>query len=159
MDSQLLKEVIKNQRKMLKEVQKIDRKCNQIELCQNTLFKKIMGKEFDLMEMALEEMKKVTVFYDKAIKKYDISNLSISNLDKQCKKTIKHELKYDEISKCTKKLTGDMKIIEDFLNALTPNEENYALEESASNLWKELENYLNNYDLHQTNHPHDFSGN
>lgn len=88
-----------------------------------------------------------------------MSNLSISNLDKQCKKTIKNELKYDEISKCTKKLTGDMKIIEDFLNALTPNEENYALEESASNLWKELENYLNNYDLHQTNHPHDFSGN
>ena len=64
MDPQLLKEVIKNQRKMLKEVQKIDRKCNQIELCQNTLFKKIMGKEFDLMEMALEEMKKVTVFYE-----------------------------------------------------------------------------------------------
>ena len=76
MDS-LLKEVIVNQREMLKEVKKIYGRCNQIELCQNTLFKKIMGKEFDLMEMALEEMKKVTLFYDKAIKKYNMSNLSI----------------------------------------------------------------------------------
>ena len=130
---------------MLKEVKKIYGRCNQIELCQNTLFKKIMGKEFDLMEMELEEMKKLIVFYHEAITKYNMTNLSISNLDKQCKNEIKNELKYDEISKCTEKLTDNMKIIEDFLNALTPNEENYDLE-------KDLENYLDNY-------PHDFSGN
>ena len=56
---------------------------------------------------------------------------------------------------------GNMKIIEDFLNPLTPNEENYVAQQSPEtyDLEKELENYLDNYDLHQTNHHHDFSGN
>ena len=133
MDSGLLNEVIKNQKKMLKEVKKIDGKCSQIKLCQDSLLKKIMGKEFD----GLEEMKKVSVFFDKAIKKYNMKDLSISNLNKNCKKKIKNEMKYDEISKCTQELKGNIKIIEEFFTALTPDEEpeNYDLQ-------KELENYL-----------------
>ena len=154
MDPQLEK-IMENQREMLKEMKKIDGKCDQIELCLNKLSKKNKGEEFDSMEIAIVEMKKIVLFYDEAIKK--LSDSSISNLHK---KTIKNELKYDEISKCTRELMGNMKIIEDFFNAY---QENYVAQQSPQQspdtheLEKDLGVYLENHHHYQTSNSSGFS--
>jgi hypothetical protein len=135
MESKLLKKIIKNQRIMMKKQRKTDGRCNQIELRQNTLYRNIMRGNYNLMEIAVEEMKKVDLFYSGLIKKYRMKDLSASS--EQCKRMIKSEIKYGEVSKHTQELKVNMKIIDgffgaDFSGVVEPGEEN----DPEKNIWK-----------------------
>ena len=146
MESKLLKKVIKNQRIIMKKQRKTDGRCNQIELRQNTLYRNIMRGNYNLMEIAVEEMKKVDLFYSGLIKKYRMKDLSASS--EQCKRMIKSEIKYGEVSKHTQELKVNMKIIDgffgaDFSGVVEPGEENYDLEKDVEDdLEKNMEDDL-----------------
>ena len=174
MESKLLKKIIKNQRIIMKKQRKTDGRCNQIELRQNTLYRNIMRGNYNLMEIAVEEMKKVDLFYSGLIKKYRMKDLSASS--EQCKRMIKSEIKYGEVSKHTQELKVNMKIIDgffgaDFSGVVEPGEENDPeknmeddlekdVEDPEKNmgdedgesydLEKDLEDCIDNYSLQQT---------
>ena len=142
MESKLLKKVIKNQRIIMKKLRKTDGRCNQIELRQNTLYRNIMRGNYNLMEIAVEEMKKVDLFYSGLIKKYRMKDLSASS--EQCKRMIKSEIKYGEVSKHTQELKVNMKIIDgffgaDFSGVVEPGEENDPEKNMEDDLEKDVE--------------------
>ena len=142
MESKLLKKVIKNQRIIMKKQRKTDGRCNQIELRQNTLYRNIMRGNYNLMEIAVEEMKKVDLFYSGLIKKYRMKDLSASS--EQCKRMIKSEIKYGEVSKHTQELKVNMKIIDgffgaDFSGVVEPGEENDPEKNMEDDLEKDVE--------------------
>jgi len=142
MESKLLKKVIKNQRIIMKKQRKTDGRCNQIELRQNTLYRNIMRGNYNLMEIAVEEMKKVDLFYSGLIKKYRMKDLSASS--EQCKRMIKSEIKYGEVSKHTQELKVNMKIIDgffgaDFSGVVEPGEENDPEKNMEDDLEKNVE--------------------
>ena len=142
MESKLLKKIIKNQRIMMKKQRKTDGRCNQIELRQNTLYRNIMRGNYNLMEIAVEEMKKVDLFYSGLIKKYRMKDLSASS--EQCKRMIKSEIKYGEVSKHTQELKVNMKIIDgffgaDFSGVVEPGEENDPEKNMEDDLEKDVE--------------------
>ena len=130
----------------MKKQRKTDGWCNQIELRQNTLYRNIMRGNYNLMEIAVEEMKKVDLFYSGLIKKYRMKDLSASS--EQCKRMIKSEIKYGEVSKHTQELKVNMKIIDgffgaDFSGVVEPGEENYDLEKDVEDdLEKNMEDDL-----------------
>ena len=158
----------------MKKLRKTDGRCNQIELRQNTLYRNIMRGNYNLMEIAVEEMKKVDLFYSGLIKKYRMKDLSASS--EQCKRMIKSEIKYGEVSKHTQELKVNMKIIDgffgaDFSGVVEPGEENDPeknmeddleknVEDPEKNmgdedgesydLEKDLEDCIDNYGLQQT---------
>jgi hypothetical protein len=142
MESKLLKKIIKNQRIIMKKQRKTDGWCNQIELRQNTLYRNIMRGNYNLMEIAVEEMKKVDLFYSGLIKKYRMKDLSASS--EQCKRMIKSEIKYGEVSKHTQELKVNMKIIDgffgaDFSGVVEPGEENDPEKNMEDDLEKDVE--------------------
>jgi phosphopantothenoylcysteine synthetase/decarboxylase len=142
MESKLLKKIIKNQRIIMKKQRKTDGRCNQIELRQNTLYRNIMRGNYNLMEIAVEEMKKVDLFYSGLIKKYRMKDLSASS--EQCKRMIKSEIKYGEVSKHTQELKVNMKIIDgffgaDFSGVVEPGEENDPEKNMEDDLEKDVE--------------------
>ena len=142
MVSKLLKKIIKNQRIIMKKLRKTDGRCNQIELRQNTLYRNIMRGNYNLMEIAVEEMKKVDLFYSGLIKKYRMKDLSASS--EQCKRMIKSEIKYGEVSKHTQELKVNMKIIDgffgaDFSGVVEPGEENDPEKNMEDDLEKDVE--------------------
>jgi len=142
MESKLLKKIIKKQRIIMKKQRKTDGRCNQIELRQNTLYRNIMRGNYNLMEIAVEEMKKVDLFYSGLIKKYRMKDLSASS--EQCKRMIKSEIKYGEVSKHTQELKVNMKIIDgffgaDFSGVVEPGEENDPEKNMEDDLEKDVE--------------------
>ena len=63
-------------------------------------------------------------------------DLSTSNLKKQCKvkNNIKNEMIFhNEILECTQKLEENIRVIENFLTALMPYEENYVTQPALEN--------------------------
>ena len=126
----------------MKKQRKTDGRCNQIELRQNTLYRNIMRGNYNLMEIAVEEMKKVDLFYSGLIKKYRMKDLSASS--EQCKRMIKSEIKYGEVSKHTQELKVNMKIIDgffgaDFSGVVEPGEENDPEKNMEDDLEKDVE--------------------
>ena len=112
--SELLNEIIKNQKK---EIKKINEKLES---------RHHNGNEFDVLEIGSKQINKVGNFCEEKITKYNKRDLSTSNLKKQSKvkNEIKNEMKFHkEILKCAQKLEENIRVIEEFLTAL--NEENY----------------------------------
>ena len=141
----MLNDIIRNQKKVLKAIKSLNKKYSRLESYQDSLSKKLHGNEFDLLKMGSEQINKIDEFYDKAITRYNMHNISDENLKKQCimKNRIKNEMRFHhKILECVKKLEGNLRVIEKFLIALKSYEENKEVF-TSSYIQKEMtQNYL-----------------
>ena len=124
-------------------IKSLNKKYSRLESYQDSLSKK--PQRNDVLKMGLEQINKIDDFYDKAIKRYNMNDISDENLKKQCimKNRIKNEMRFHhELLKCVKKLEGNLRVIEKFLTALMHYKENKEVFTSSHIQNEMTQNYL-----------------